>query len=134
MIRFISIFFIIWGLVAQPLVAAMPVGKESDKTQFSDIVTALSTVADGQHGVHQDAADQPPCHEKKVSDSSVEPCQNCNSACIDGLCGGSCLINGVAAIQFSTSNIVLAGSTAIFTTADERINEIPPRIFHPPKI
>lgn len=134
MIRFISIFFIIWGLVAQPLVTAMPVDIESDKTQSSDIFTAPFTANDSQHNANQNAAEQPPCHEKKVSESSKEPCEHCNSDCIAGLCGGSCLISGVAAIQFSTSNIVLAGNTVVSTTTDECISKFPPCIFHPPKI
>jgi len=135
MIRSIGIVLVIWGLIAQPLLAAMP-APMTDNSPRSLITTDSSAAVHsiGHHGNQNVAkSSKAPCHENTTDDSSSEACDNCGMDCMNGSCVSSCVISGAAALQKSTLNFDLLSSSLVAASSGARAYGLPSRIFHPPK-
>ncbi|WP_339672754.1 hypothetical protein [Dasania marina] len=143
MIRFVSIIIVIWGLIVQPLMAAvMPVKMMMDSPHRSVPVDRLiDMAADVDISAHTEyyqdavpslvAAAKMHCHEKSADDSSSEHCDKCGDNCA---CATSCVVgSGVAAFQTLPVNLVLNSHAQIISAIELRSYALPSRIFHPPK-
>ncbi len=126
MIRLISIAFVIWGLIAQPLMAAVPVSS-MDANPCAEMFSR---------------ADAKPLSMERHSSLSSgdisktvvnETCDNCETECIDGMCVSSCVSSGAAAFQKSSVNFDLFCSSLFAASSGVRAYSHPSRIFHPPK-
>lgn len=130
MIRLIGIALVIWGLIAQPLMASMS-APMTDSSSHSSMAADSHPMPDAmEHHGDSSAADMSnaPCHE-----NSVESCDNCNTDCANEICTSSCGISGAAAIQKSPINPRLQASALLTDSSRVRISGLPARIFHPPK-
>ena len=138
MIRSIGIVLVLWGLIAQPLMAAMPASMADNSPRpHSSMASGFNAVARVM-GHHDDQnIEEPskaPCHENAIDDASSEPCNNCDMDCMNGICASSCVGSGAVAFQKSSVNLDLLGSTLVAAFSGVRAhNEFPSRIFHPPK-
>jgi len=135
MIRSIGIVLVIWGLIVQPLMAAMPETLTDDTAPYSMAVDADGMANANGHHAAQDTgqSSKAPCHEKETDNASSESCDNCDSDCMGGICGTACVISGAAAIQKSVNNFNLDSSITISSFSGARAYGLPSRIFHPPK-
>jgi hypothetical protein len=135
MIRSIGIVLVVWGLIVQPLMAAMPVLMADDSPHFS--ITSDSGVVAHAMGHHGDQDVEEPskasCHKNATDDASSESCDNCNNDCMNGICAPSCVISGAATFQQSSVNLDLLSSTSVAVSSGARAYGLPSRIFHPPK-
>ena len=132
MIRFFSIVIVIviWGLIVQPLMAAvMPVKMMTDNTH-SSMVVAMAADAAKSPEIFQKAS----CHEIRADESSPKHCDQCDNNCVNASCASSCVAgSSVAAIQKLPVNFGLKGTTVVTIINGARIFGLPSRIFHPPK-
>lgn len=131
MIRPIGIALVIWGLIAQPLVAAVPVSMADGNSP-----AAMSSDADAmshnmEHPSSQGSGEmtKTPCHES-VAD---ETCDDCEAECLDGMCGSPCVSSGAAVLQKSSVNLDLFSSSLVAVSSGAPAYGLPSRIFHPPK-
>ena len=135
MIRLLGIALVILGLIAQPLMAAVP-----DSTAVSDAQSsALIDTADSDHGMIDHSAmgtDQPsqaPCHESSTKEISSAPCENCEVNCADGMCASACSISGAALTHQLLVNLASPSATRVVGTTGALVEGLPAPIFHPPK-
>ena len=136
MIRSIGIVLIIWGLIVQSLMAAMPAPITDDSSQQSPVIvdSGVMTHVMGHHGGQgAEESASPPCHENTTDPASSESCDNCDMDCMNGICASSCVISGVAALQKSSVNLDLFSSSLVAVSSGARAYGLPSRIFHPPK-
>ncbi len=143
MIRFVSIVIVIWGLIFQPLMAAViPAKMMTDNTPHSsmvaDRVAGVDTSIHAEHhdDIVQSLGDSPKasCHEKSADEPSSKHCDNCDNNCANGSCATSCVAgSSVAAVHNLLLNISLNGRTFAMTTNGACIYRLSSRIFHPPK-
>lgn len=132
MIRLVGIALVVWGLIVQPLMAAMPAPLMDDSSHSAEMVdSGVMAHAKGHHG-DQDVEElsKAPCHEK-TSDSVS--CDNCDKDCSKGVCASSCVMGGVAAFQKTLVYLGLLGSTSVAASSGARTYGLPSRIFHPPR-
>jgi hypothetical protein len=136
MIRSIGIVLVIWGLIVQPLMAAMPMTM-TDHSTHSTMVSDSSVMdhASGHHGTAQNVGEpsKAPCHEKTTDDTSSGSHNNCVFDCGTGFCASSCVSGGVATFQNPVINLCLQGSTLASSIRGACTRGLPSRIFHPPK-
>lgn len=141
MIRLVGIVLVIWGLIVQPLMAAMPV-KMTD-SRIMDTSGALNIGKTGNvdvHGSHHvqtvHSADKAPCPEGTVqggaadNGSADDPCNNNVTDCVAG--GACCGFCGA-----SISNTVFMGLEPQINAPSDKIAEyrvfgLISRIYHPP--
>lgn len=135
MIRLIGIALVIWGLIAQPLMAAMPAPMTGDSSHSAEMVDSGVMAHPMGHYGAQDAEEQSkaPCHEKTTDSASSESCDNCDMDCMNGICVSSCVMSGAAAFQKSSVNLDLFSSSLVAAFSGARAYGLPSRIFHPPK-
>ena len=135
MIRLIGIALVIWGLIVQPLMAAMP-APMTDESSHSVAMADSGVMAHamGHHG-DQDVEDssEASCHDNATDSATSESCDNCDMDCINGICASSCVISGAAAFQKSSVNLDLFSSSLVAAFSGARAYGLPSRIFHPPK-
>lgn len=136
MIRFLGIVSVIWGLMIQPLMAAVP-AQPGDNGIYSRVVLAASI---SPHAKLNDKPDQDISESSKTSrcdesmDLSSEHCGDCDSGCGNsGLCTSSCVVSGVVVIQITALNFSLQNSTRITTNSKALVYRPPSPVFHPPK-
>ena len=131
MIRLIGIALVILGLIAQPLMAAVPVlSMDGDPcTTMSSDVDSMSRNMEHHNNQSSGEMSKTPCHE----DVSDETCNNCEMECMDGMCGSSCVSSGAAAFQKLSVNLDLFSSSLVAASPGARAYGLPSRIFHPPK-
>ncbi len=131
MIRSIGTVLVIWGLIFQPLLAAMPAPMAGNSLHslmaldFNVVPHAMEN--HGDQSVEK--LSKVPCHESGNGDGLSESCDNCDMDCVTGICASSCMICGAAAFQKSLDNS--SSFAAAFSGA--RAYGLPSRIFHPPK-
>ena len=74
MIRMVGIALVILGLIAQPLVAAVP------------------------DSMPMDQSSQAPCHETAADHTAPMPCTDCDSDCANGACASACSLSALAVL------------------------------------
>ncbi len=131
MIRSVGIVMVVWGLIVQPLMAAM-LTESSQSIAVVDSGVIEHVMA--HHG-DQDAEEQSKalCHEKTTDSASSESCDNCDMDCMSGICASSCVMSGATAFQKSSVNLDLFSSSLVAAPSRARAYGLPSRIFHPPK-
>ncbi len=143
MVRSIGIVLVILGLIAQPLVAAVPtpmVG-ESPHSHITSDSAVLIHAMDHQGGQDVEQPSETHCHESTTHESTTiaisapsELCDNCDKdCCMNGNCASSCVVSGAAAIQKSLVNTDLLRSASVAIFSGACVSRPPSRIFHPPK-
>ncbi len=135
MIRLIGIAIVVWGLIVQPLMAAM-LAPMADDMSHSPIMMDSGVMAhDMGHHSDQNVEElsKASCHENATDDPSSGSCDNCDMDCMNGICASSCVISGAAAFQKSSINLDLFSSTLGAASSGARAYGLPSRIFHPPK-
>lgn len=135
MIRSILIMLFIWGLIAQPLLAAMPTPMKDNSPRSlitTDSSAAVHSIA--HHGNQNvEKSSKAPCHENTTDDSSSEASDNCDMGCKNGHCVCCYVTSGASAIQKWSISLDLSGSTLVLAYSGARAYGLPSRIFHPPK-
>ena len=133
MIRLIGIVLVVWGLIVQPLMAAMPAPMSDDSSRSLAMVNSGVMAHTMEHHGAQEEPSKAPCHENTTDPASSEPCDNCDIDCMSGICASSCVISGASAVQKSSINLDLFSSTLVAAFSGARPYGLPSRIFHPPK-
>jgi hypothetical protein len=135
MIRIVATALLILGLVAQPLMAAMP-----DSMPISHASSAMSMhhsnpdVGMADHGsMGSDQSSGAPCHETIAKDTSQMPCTDCDSDCVGGSCASACSLGTVAALNQINLRFERLSAVRVVGTSAALVQELPSRIFHPPK-
>ncbi len=135
MIRLIGIGLVIWGLIVQPLMAAMPAPMMDDSSRSAGMVDSGVMAHSIGHHDDKDTKEQSkaPCHEKTTNSASSESCENCDMDCMNAICASSCVMSGATAFQKSSVTIHLFNSSLVAESSGARAYALPSRIFHPPK-
>lgn len=135
MIHYISMVLVIWGLIVQPLSAAIPVQMDHSTHYTKSSDTGRMAYPDGYHNSALNAGESSrfPCHENAVDEPSSEICDNCDINCANGLCASSCVVSGAVAVQNSGIKLDLKGRPPVTTSPGARTFGLPSPIFHPPK-
>lgn len=135
MLRMFGIALVILGLVAQPLMAAMP-----DSMPISDALSVMSMdhsnpdVGRTDHGsMGGDQSPEAPCHETVAKDISPMPCTDCDSDCVSGSCASACSFGTVAVLNQSSFKVERPSTVRVVDASGALVQELPSRIFHPPK-
>lgn len=133
MVRLASRVLLVWALIMQPLVAAMPM-------QVTDSIGFFSTMEiNSESSTHikiyqSSGIASLPCHQTTASQKPVSHCDNCNIDCnSNSLCASSCVLLGAAAIQKMVLNLAHKNNILLTTPSNAAIYGLPSRIFHPPK-
>jgi hypothetical protein len=133
-IRFVGIVLVIWGLIFQPLMAALPAQIANNNTHVVMVSdTGMSSYGDVlSQDIAKDTSElsTPPCHEESVDKSSSSNCDNCD--CKTGSCTSHCAAL-VAAIQKSTVTPELKSTTQKLALFEAPTLGLPYLLFHPPK-
>jgi hypothetical protein len=132
MIRLAGVVLIILGLIAQPLMAAVPASMLAGGSQPQAIVdTADSDTAMMEHSakVHAEA----PCHESSADEATSAACDNCVLNCADGMCASTCSLNGAALVHQLFVLFDSPSATRVIDTSGALVEGLPSSIFHPPK-
>jgi hypothetical protein len=150
MIRYIGMILVVWGLITQPLMAAMPMA--IDKHSDTEVLLGIATISDAlmlnQRNLPEDGAGRAedllttPCLQTTANDSSAN-CDHCDSSHCESDClssrlcsSSSCISAGISAAAIQQYSTHFAGRNhSIFLSADFQALtfESPSRIFHPPK-
>lgn len=140
MIRLVGIVLVIWGLIFQPLMAAMPIKMSDSRMDAIGALKVEKTVNVDAHGSHHvqtvDAEDKAPCHEGTVqggaadNGSANDPCSNSVTDCVAG--GACCGFCGA-----SVSSTVFMGLEPQINAPSDNVSEylvfgLISRIYHPP--
>lgn len=135
MLRMFAIALVILGLVAQPLMAAMP-----DSMPISDASSVMSMdhsnpdVGKIDHdSMVGDQSPEAPCHETIAKDTSPMPCTGCDSDCESGSCASACSFGTVAVLNQSNFKVERLSAVRVVDVSGALVQELPSRIFHPPK-
>lgn len=135
MVRIIAIALVILGLVAQPLMAAMP--DSMPIGEASSLVSKQASNPDIQLTDHESMVDDhssvAPCHETAVQDTSAKSCTDCDSQCISGSCSSACSIGTVAVLNQVNLSFARLSAMRLVGASAALIQKLPSRIFHPPK-
>jgi hypothetical protein len=135
MIRIIGIALVILGLIAQPLMAAMP-----DSIPVSDTSSSMSMdhpdldVGLSDHGtMGSDQSSRAPCHEEAVDQTAPMPCIDCDGNCANGACASACSLGTVAVLNQLILRFERLSAVRVVDTSGALVQGLPSRIFHPPK-
>lgn len=134
MVRSIGMLLIIWGLITQPLMAALtePMTDNSSLSVVANVDVAGHAM--GHHGdPNVDDSSITPCHDSVAAEGPTEPCDNCGNDCADVNCATSCAMSGAVAVQKPLVNIDRLVSVLASVFPEVRAYGTPSRIFHPPK-
>ena len=127
MMRSVGIVMIVWGLIVQPLMAAM----------LTESSQSIAVVDSGviEHVIDQDVEDllEASCHDNATDSATSESCDNCDIDCMNGICASSCMMGGAIAFQKSSVNLDLFSTSFVAAFSGARAYGLPSRIFHPPK-
>ncbi len=131
MIRSVGIVMVVWGLIVQPLMAAM-LTESSQSIAVVDSGVIEHVMA--HHG-DQDVEDssEASCHDNATDSATSESCDNCDMDCMNGICASSCMMGGAIAFQKSSVNLDLFSTSFVAAFSGARAYGLPSRIFHPPK-
>lgn len=163
MVHYLGIVLVIWGLLAQPLMAALPgdIQVHSPVSASAPNLGAIASVSDLNHtppvpaptsnplnpneygkqvAGHSLTASTMPCHQGVGSDSPKPRGKcltgHCDSGCLSAShCGSTCSAPGtVGAVGSFYKNTMNHAACDLFNTAPEPLlARLPSRIFHPPK-
>ena len=163
MVHYLGIVLVIWGLLAQPLMAALPgdIQVHSPVSASAPNLGAIASVSDLNHtppvpaptsnplnpneygkqvAGHSLTASTMPCHQIAKSDSPKPRGKclagHCDSGCLSAShCGSTCSAPGtVGAVGSFYKNTMNHAACDLFNTAPEPLlARLPSRIFHPPK-
>lgn len=140
MIRLVGIALVIWGLIVQPLMAAMPMKMADSRMDAMGALDVEKTVNVEVHGSHHtqavDKADKAPCDEGTVQDGVADngsAADACNNSVTDCVAGGACC----GFCGASVSNTVFMGLEPQINAPSDKISEylvfgLISRIYRPP--
>ena len=134
MLHKIVIALMIWGLILQPLRAAVPDLMPVDGSSTAVVVDSDNTLAAAHHAMSDNSASVSPCHDMvdEVSDSSLD-CADCDDGCATGACASSCSVSSPAIANQALTKIVGRAPARVAATSDALLQGLLTRIFHPPK-
>lgn len=135
MVRIIGIALVILGLVAQPLMAAMPGSMPISDTSSSMSMDHSSPDVDeaGLGSMNGDQSSGAPCHETIAEDTAPMPCTDCDSDCANGSCTSACSLANLGVLDQSPLKFGLSLTVRVVGTSGALVEGLPSRIFHPPK-
>jgi hypothetical protein len=135
MVRIIGIALVILGLIAQPLMAAMP-----DSMPIGESLSSISTdrfdldIGMSDHGaMGTDQPSQAPCHETATEDTVPMSCTDCDSDCANGACASACSLSTIAVLTQSLLKFEQLSAVRVVGASGALVQGLPSRIFHPPK-
>lgn len=135
MFRMFAIAVIIFGLIAQPLMAAMPDSMPNGETSSSLSMHSPNLHIDtsDQDITVSDQASQTPCHQ--VTDDQTAPisCANCDNGCTNGACASACSMGAIAVLIPSLLTFERTSAGRVIAASIALVHRAPSRIFHPPK-
>ena len=134
MIRLIGIAILIWGLITQPLMAAIPMTDSSNHSEKSSVTMSHDMNQHVSQSSEKKSKSSSPCHEKTADEMSEESCDKCERVCIEGMCGASCVPGGAGAIsRLSCNSNQIERNFFVISSQVASPHRFPSRIFHPPK-
>lgn len=123
MIRMLGIALVILGLIAQPLMAAMP-----DSMPMGDTSSSMSMDHSGG-----DQPSQAPCHETTTDQVAPMSCTDCDSDCANGACASACSLSALAVLIPVLPKFEHLSAVLVVGPSGALVHALPSRIFHPPK-
>lgn len=135
MVRIIGIALVIMGLIAQPLMAAVPDSIPFDITSTSAPMDHSDVDAGkSDHStLNDDQTTQPPCHEAAVEEATPMSCTDCDSDCANVACASACSLGTLVLLTESSLNFEHLSAVRVISTSGALVHALPSRIFHPPK-
>lgn len=130
--RKIVIVLMIWGLIAQPLAAAVLDFMPATNSTLSVMADGDSTLT-GHHAMSDVETTNSPCHETADQAQASMDCADCDDGCANGACASSCLFSSPAVMSQVVSMHGCNSHARVIGINDALVQGIPPRIFHPPK-
>ncbi len=135
MVRIIGIALVILGLLAQPLLAAVP-----DYTPFNNTSAPAPMEHDNEatgkydhNAMNGDQATKPPCHEAAAEEAAPMSCTDCESDCTSGACASACSLGTLVLLNESSLNFEHLTAVRVISASGALVQALPSRIFHPPK-
>ena len=135
MVRIIGIALVIMGLIAQPLMAAVP-----DYIPFNNTSTSASMGhGDEDAGISDhstkngDQTPQAPCHEAAAEEVAPMSCTDCDSDCANGACTSACSVGTFLMLNEPSLNFGRLSTVRVISASGALVQGLPSRIFHPPK-
>ena len=132
MLHRIVIALMIWGLILQPLTAAMPDLMPVDSSSTAVVVDSDNTMA-AHHAMSDGSGSAPPCHDMVDEVPDSMDCANCDDGCASGACASSCSISSPAIIGQALIRVAGHAPARVAATSDVLVQGLLTRIFHPPK-
>lgn len=137
MIHRIAVALMVWGLIVQPLMAAMPVFIPVDSSA-SVVELAGSDLMAAHHATSGAESPVAPCHETAdIAPATIAPatmeCADCDDACASGMCAASCLAASPALIAQTQAGVLQRRAIRLANNSDALVQGLVSRIFHPPK-
>lgn len=135
MVRIIGIALVIMGLIAQPLMAAVPDSLPLDTTStlapmdHSDVDAGKSN----HSTMNGDQTTQTPCHETSAEEAAPMSCTDCDTECANGPCASACSLGTLVMLNETSLNVEHLSAVRVISTSGALIQALPSRIFHPPK-
>ena len=161
MVHYFSIVLVIWGLVVQPLMAAMPEKMDmNDNPALQVLNDFMRNEVDAHTEYHQHIAKEDavaaddhfelasakmPCHDMRDQmtgdDAQATPCDHCQSrdfashCIVDSVCATSCAAHGASVTVASLSMGLPARLQSIVLPyfSQSLLTHFPFCIYHPPK-
>lgn len=121
-----------WGLIIQPLAAAVPGPILADSSSAAVVVDTDNTMV-AHHAMSDDNASTPPCHEMVDEVTESMDCANCDDGCASGACASSCSPSAPAILGQPLTRLAGQSPVRAVATSDALVQGLLTRIFHPPK-
>lgn len=135
MVRTIGIALVILGLIAQPLMAAIPDSMPINETSSSISVdgSGLNAGMADHDTMGSEQSSQSPCHETAVDQTAPMPCTDCDRDCANGTCASACSLGTFAVLNQSFIKFERLSAVRVFGVSGAPVEGLRYRIFHPPK-
>lgn len=132
MLHKIVIALMIWGLIAQPLTAAMPDRMAAESSSSFETVDTDSVNA-SHHAMIGNDTSAPPCHETAEEAPVALDCADCTDDCANGVCASSCSVVSPTVVSEAVPQLLRPTSVRVFGSTGALVQGLLSRIFHPPK-
>ena len=131
MLNKIVMALMIWGLVLQPLTAAVPDLMPADSSSTAVVVIDSVDAMASHHAINDD--DAPPCHDMVDEVQNSMDCADCEDGCASSVCASSCSFSSPAVVNQLMPKLAQHTPVRAVGSNDALIQGRLTRIFHPPK-
>jgi len=132
MLHKIVMALMIWGLILQPLSAAVPDLMPADSSSTAVVVDSANSMA-AHHSMSDNNASAPPCHDMVDEVPDSMDCADCDDGCASGACASSCSVSSPTIVGQALTKLAGQSPVRAIVASDALVPGLLTRIFHPPK-